>query len=259
MTAPAPDAHPRVPARRRRLPRTQNLGNPLGPGPPAASVANPVRVLGDARPAPELVHERLDARNRICNELPQLALIDRLLEAAPEALPLLMATHAPIVSPGNVSSGPRRVPASPAPRLSLALGEAQPSDNPPGAARSRRRRRGAPLVVAAAVAAAALLAGRRRHGRGCRPEPGMWRWAAHLRRAPAWRATTTTSDATVRAATTRVGSPSSCGWRLTDVTCSAATTVNITTTPQVTETGGPSGTDRRRWVGHQAQHGHRGR
>ena len=133
MTAPAPDASPKDACPKASSTAHANLGNPLGPGPPAASVANPVRVLGDARPAPELVHECLDARNRICNELPQLAFIDRLLEAPPEALPLLMGTHAPIVSPGNVSSGLRRVHASPAPRVSLALGGAQPSDNRPGA------------------------------------------------------------------------------------------------------------------------------
>ena len=43
-------------------------GDPLGPRSPPAS-ANPVRALRRARPAPQLLDERLDARERIRDEL----------------------------------------------------------------------------------------------------------------------------------------------------------------------------------------------
>jgi hypothetical protein len=73
------------------------LGDPLGPGSPAASL-NPVCVIVRAGPGSDLLHERLDASNGLGDELLQLALAERVLEPAPEAIPLLMAAHRPIVA-----------------------------------------------------------------------------------------------------------------------------------------------------------------
>jgi hypothetical protein len=149
------DGHALSPLRRRprhdedaRRRRGLRLGEPLGPGSPAAS-PNPVRVLGSTAAAPELLDERLDATHGVRDELPQFALLDGLLEPAPEALPILMAAHAPIVSPR-----PRRIPSPSAESARRVcanqpqLGRA-PRERPPG--RPSRRgpdeaRRQAPRV-----------------------------------------------------------------------------------------------------------------
>src|SRR5689334_24276853 len=87
--------------------------DPLGPRPSDAS-ATPITPLVGAGVPADVLDERLDAGGGVREQVPQVALLDGLLDPAPQSLPLGIAAHVLELTPRE-RSGPAVAPAGAAP------------------------------------------------------------------------------------------------------------------------------------------------